>query len=71
MVAIEVGGADDIIAGCGWEEWEGPGAGGGGPIIPPTTVAPVATLEEGGGGGPEDKLVGGGALEDGSGCGCW
>ncbi len=57
MVAIEVGGAGDILFGCGWE-----GPGGGGPIV----IAPL-----GGGGGPaDDKLVGGGALEEGGG-GCW
>lgn len=67
MVAIEVGGAGDILAvRSGWEE-EGPGAGGGGPTIPPPPLLPVTPLE--GGGGPDDKLVeGGGALEGGGGC---
>ena len=75
MVATEVGGAGDILVGCGWEEGPGAGPGGGGPIIIPPPTAP---LEGGGGpdnklvgGGPDDKLVGGGgggALEEG---GCW
>ena len=69
MVATEVGGAGDILVGCGWEEGPGAGPGGGGPIVIPPPTAPL----EGGGGGPDDKLVGGGgggALEEGGGS-CW